>query len=402
MWTMMLIQALSSFGQSLMATVNTIVGAQLSGLDWLAGMPGAALQIGAAAAAWFLGHTMDNWGRRLSLAAGMGLGAIGGLIAVIAVARGNFYFFLAGLLLTGFARAAALMGRFVAAEVTMPERRGRTISYVILGSTFGSVVGPLLTDPSTRLAESLQLPPFSGPFIFGLVVFLLGGLSLYFFLKPEPRDVGRAIAEEFPATLVHSGPTRSIGEILRTPAGFVALTAMLFGQVVMVGLMGITSLHMYGHDKPISAVAIVFSAHTLGMFAFSILTGQLLDRWGRGPVIFAGAALLLVSSAIAPIWLEVAPIAAALFLLGLGWNFCFIGGSTLLADNLTPDERAGSQSTNDLLIALATALTSFASGVIFDIGGYVSAGVVGALASIIPLVVVGWWMSQGSRPEPAV
>jgi MFS family permease len=130
------------------------------------------------------------------------------------------------------------------------------------------------------------------------------------------------------------------------------------------------------------------------MFAFSILTGQLLDRWGRGPVLLSGAALLFIACALAPIWIQVAPIAVALFLLGLGWNFCYVGGSTLLSDALTPEERARTQAANDMAISLATALASFLSGVVFEFGGYATAGIIGALASILPFAAVVWWMSR--------
>ncbi len=397
--TLMLTQAFGSFGAALTATVNTIVGAELSGSAWQAGLPGSFVQIGAAIAAVLIGATMDRWGRRLSLSAGMGIGVLGALIASISVMQGRFIFFLGGLMLVGFTRAAALMGRFVAAEVTVPEKRGRTISYVILGGTFGSVLGPFLADPSSRMAGSIGVEAFAGPYAAGALVFLLAGLVLFAFLRPEPRDVGRSIAAQFPESVAHGGPARPVLKILSTPTVVVAVTAMVMGQVVMVGLMGITSLHMFEHDHPIGAVSAVFSIHTLGMFAFSILTGQLLDRWGRGPVILSGAALMFVACALAPIWTDVAPLAVALFLLGLGWNFCYVGGSTLLSDVLTPEERAHTQAANDLTISLSTALASFASGVVFDFGGYAAAGIIGALASIIPFTVAGWWMTRRGLPE---
>jgi MFS family permease len=137
------------------------------------------------------------------------------------------------------------------------------------------------------------------------------------------------------------------------------------------------------------------------MFAPSIITGQLLDRWGRGPVILTGAGLLFAACGLAPIWLEVIPIGIALFLLGLGWNFCYIGGSTLLSDILTPGERARTQGANDLTIALATAVASFASGIVFDSGGYLMAGLIGAAASLIPFLLTGWWMVRSQTPAAA-
>ena len=176
---------------------------------------------------------------------------------------------------------------------------------------------------------------------------------------------------------------------------------MGFGPVVMVGLMGLTSLYMISNELRLADVSIVFSSHTFGMFAFSILTGQLLDRWGRGPVILVGAATLVASCVLAPLSLSVAPIAFALFLLGLGWNFCFIGGSTLLADILNPDARAKTQGVNELTISLMTALASFSSGLVYAAGGYPAAAATGALVAVIPFLLTGWWMFRRTVPAAA-
>jgi len=169
------------------------------------------------------------------------------------------------------------------------------------------------------------------------------------------------------------------------------MAAMVFGQLTMVMLMVITSLHMKGHHHPLTAISLTISAHTVGMFAFSILSGRLADRWGRGPVILIGAGTLAVACLTAPLSPDVLPIAAALFLLGLGWNFCYVGGSSLLADQLSPAERARTQGFNDLLIALVSALGSLGSGVVFATLGYSAMGLVGAVAALIPLVLALWW-----------
>ncbi len=387
-------QSLVSLANSVTATVNTIIGDQLGGHASYAGLPGAFIQIGSAITALILGYTLDRFGRRISIAGGIAFGILGSVIAAYAIASGSFAFFLLGLTFVGFTRAASLMGRFVAAEVSPPEVRGRAISYVILGGTVGSVIGPWLADPSSRLAAAIHMDNLAGPYAISLLTFVLSSAIILIFLRPEPRDVGRQLAADFPEKLVHHGPTRTLPEILRDPTALTAMVSMVFSQVVMIALMGITSLHMIQNAHSLDAVGLVFSAHTLGMFAPAIITGQLLDRWGRGRIILAGAVLLFVSCALAPIWLDLMPLAFALFLLGLGWNFCFVGGSTLLADVLTPDERAKTQGANDLIISLITAVASFLSGVIFAVGGYAAAGVAGAVVSLIPLGFVAWWMAR--------
>ena len=246
--TLLIVQALSSFGNSVMATVNTIVGERLSGSDALAGLPGALLQVGAALSSLLLGLAMDRFGRRLSLAAGMAIGIFGALAGAVALVNGSFIGFLAGLALVGFTRSTSLMGRFVAAEVTPPEQRGRAISYVILGGTFGSVLGPYLADPSGKIATAPGLEPFAGPYGVGLLSFLLASAAIVLCLRHEPRDVGRDIAQLNPETAVHSGPARPTCAIFRTPTALLALTYMVLGQVARGGLVGSNSLQLHTHE----------------------------------------------------------------------------------------------------------------------------------------------------------
>ena len=206
------------------------------------------------------------------------------------------------------------------------------------------------------------------------------------------------MAAQYPEETPH-GATRSILEILRQPAAMTAVTAMVLGQVVMVAIMVITSLHMRGHDHNLRDISAVISSHTFGMYAFSVISGRLSDRWGRGQVILAGAAILLLACITAPLSPNVLPLAVALFLLGLGWNFCFVGGSALLADQLSPAERGSTQGTNDLLVGLASATGSLGSGFLFAASNYLVISIVAGVISLIPLAMVLLWMR---KTKPAV
>ncbi len=394
---LLITQSLGAAAFSVVATVNTIVGEKLSGITELAGVPGAALQLGSALAALLLGVTMDRTGRRLGLGIGLGFGILGGTLSALAVVSGSFGLLLGGMALFGIARAAQQMSRFAAAEIYRPEFRGRAISYIILGSVVGSVLGPQLAAPAGNLVRRAQLDELVGPFLVGLTAFGLASLVILLLLKPDPRDIGREIAEKYPETVIHQGPTRSLRRIFRTPAVIVAVIAMVFGQLIMVGLMGITSLHMMGHEHGLANISIVFSSHTLGMFAFSVLTGRLTDSWGRAPVILTGSGILIAASAVAPLSPDLIPLSVALFLLGLGWNFCYVGGSALLSDQLSPEERARTQGVNDLMIGLATALASLGSGAIFAWNGYAALGMIGVVASLIPMALTAWWMLRPGK-----
>lgn len=378
-------------------TVSALVGIQLSGDAAWAGVPAAVLQLAAAFAALAVGATTELIGRRLGLALGLGVGVLGMGVAAGAIVGDSLLLFLGGLVLMGVASAAMQLGRFAVAEVHPPERRGRAISNVVIGGAIGSVVGPLIVGPSGQWAQQAGVTELVGPYLAALVILAVAALAIFVWLRPDPRDVGRKMAQKHPEPTAHQGPARSIYQILRTPATSVAVLAMALSQMVMVMVMVATSPYMVMHQHDLTDISLVISAHTFGMFAFSFLSGRLTDQWGRGPVILTGAGLLVVGCLLAPLSTEILPLSTALFLLGLGWNFCFVSGSTLLSDQLSAAERAKTQGANDLVIGLATAAASFGSGLIFAFTSYSVMGIVGVLVSLVPLGVTAWWMARGRR-----
>jgi len=171
--------------------------------------------------------------------------------------------------------------------------------------------------------------------------------------------------------------------------------------VVMVAIMVITSQHMTHHQHGLNDIASVIQAHTVGMYAFAIVSGYLSDKWGRGPVIFIGAVMLLLSCLTAPLSPDVLPLSVSLFLLGLGWSFCFVGGSTLLADQLSPVERSRTQGTSDLLVGLASATGSLGSGIVFAATSYTVIALVAGGMTVIPIVMSLAWMRKKVVPTVA-
>jgi MFS family permease len=200
---------------------------------------------------------------------------------------------------------------------------------------------------------------------------------------------------QFPESTPH-GETRSIRTILLQPAALTAVIAMVLGQVVMVGIMVITSQHMNHHQHELTDISHVIQSHVIGMYAFSIVSGYLADTWGRGQVILSGAAMLLLACVMAPMSPDVIPLAVALFFLGLGWSFCFVGGSTLLADQLSPAERSRTQGFSDLLVGLASAAASLSSGFVFAATNYTIISIAAGGLSLIPLVMAVVWLRRKS------
>jgi MFS family permease len=391
-------QSLSSAAIIATATVMPIIGDDLSGNPSWAGVPFAMVQLAAAPAAFVWGLLWDRTGRRNGLSVGVLVGLVGMALGVVAIQAGSFWLFLAALVGIGASRAAVQLSRFIAAEVNPPISRGRAISYVVLGGTVGAIGGPLLVAPSSRWALGLGLPEMAGPFAVSVALLGLATLIVWLGLRPEPMHLSREVAALFPETDRTTGAARSIADLVRLPGVYVAMIAMVLAQMVMVMVMGITSLYMRDHNHALGSISLVISAHTLGMYAFSILSGRLADRWGRGPVIMGGALLMILALILAPLSTQVAPLALALFFLGLGWNLCFVAGSALLADHLTPPERSRTQGFNDLLIGLVSAMGSFSSGLVFAAMGYLTVNLVGGAFVVGILALTGYWLlKQGSR-----
>lgn len=392
--TLFAAQSLGSAATVAVFPVMAIAGAKLSGRAAWAGVPAMTYQLGQALAAFMWGYAMDRLGRRPSLVAGMMVGLGGAGLAGSGIIVRSFVLFLCGSALIGAAVSCLQLARFVAAEVHPPAHRARAISSVVLGGTVGAIAGPLLVGPMGRLAQQVSLDELSGPYGATMLLFAATAILIFIRLRPEPRVLARAIAAATPAVQGANDPARSLGELLRVRATQVAMASMVFGQLVMVMLMVITPLHMRGHEHPLSHISAVISAHVVGMYAFSIFSGRLTDRWGRGPVIMTGAVILTLAGLSARLSPDVMPLGAALFLLGLGWNFCYVAGSSLLADQLSPLERARTQGFNDLLIGLASAMGSFGSGVVFAAIGYGAMAAVGAVAALLPLSLTAWWQMR--------
>ena len=395
--TLFLSQSVVSAALITTGTVNSIAGAELSGVIAWAGLPATVLLVSAALGALTWGILMERTGRRTGLAIGLAIGAFGGLSAGTAIWSGSFPLFLVGMGLFGFAQSAMQLGRFAAAEVSPAAKRGRAIATVVLGGTVGAIVGPLLVGPAGVLAGRAGVDELVGPYGAALLLFILAALIVFTWLRPDPSQVAKELAHQNRATQSKPESQREISEILRQPGVFVAILAMVIGQAVMIMVMVITSLHMKALGHSLADISLVISAHTFGMFAFSIISGRLVDRIGREPVIMLGSVILILAGLSAGLSPDVLPLAIALFLLGLGWNLCYVGGSTLLTDQLSTAEQSRMQGVNDLFVGLASAIGSLGSGFVFAAVGFQTMGFVGAAIAILPLAVAFWWRKNPAR-----
>jgi len=393
-------QCLSSAALIANVQVNPIIGARLSGHVELAGVAGTLLLVGAALSAHLSGHFMQRFGRRLGLALGFLIGTAGMLVSGAGVVFGSFALFLLGVVLVGGARGAADQSRYAAADTQPPAQRARAISMIVFASTVGAIAGPWLASSKGNLLGNLTATPQAGTMWAGALLFGIAGILIFALLRPDPLEIARSIAE--PATQRHEQalPARRLGEVLRLPAARLALAAMVMGQAVMVLIMSVTSLHMDSHHHGGDEISLVIMAHTIGMYGLSILTGAAIDRLGRRPAIAIGVGLLVAGGLLAPSSLMTAWLALALFLIGLGWNLCYVAGSTLLSDILASSERSTIQGSMELIVNLTSASCNLLSGVILANLGYSLLGVLGAAMALIPVLLLGWQVLRRSSLKP--
>jgi len=395
--TLFATQSMASAALFASVTLASIVGAELSGRAAWAGVPSASQLGGVAVSAFIWGALMEKFGRRAGLLAGASLGIVGAAVATGGVLARSFWILILGLTLMGISRAATDQGRFAAADVHPPQSRARALSMVVFGGTIGAIVGPLLVGPSGVWMTQLGLSELSGGFLAAVVLMAAATMILFFGLRPDPKLLAAEVEKNIQTSPTSGGSGRKLGDILCDPGVLFPMTVMITAQLVMVLVMVITALYMKANQHSLSNVSIVISSHTVGMFAFSVVSGRLADRFGRAPVILAGGLTLMLASLAAGLTSDLLPLAVALFFVGLGWNLCYVGGSSLLSDHLRAGERSRTQGLNDTLVGLVSAVGSLSSGFAFAALGYAAIGQIGALICLIPVAQGVLWTWRGRR-----
>ena len=390
-------------------TLTPIISSALSGSDNWAGLPNTVMLFGRALFALPFGYLMDRLGRRLALAGGYGMAIAGSIVSAWAILTSSYFLFLLGALLFGISRSAGDQSRYVGAEVFRLSKRAKVIGIIVFAGTIGSITGPLLVPASAAWVSTLGYPEEVGPFILSAILMVFAAVGAFVFLRPDPKKLGEQIAheeaEENPDSIENTAGKegRPLREIFAAPLVQLAVLSMIISFFVMSFVMVITPLYMNHHDHSTNAISGVIMAHTLGMFGFSWLTGWLIDRFGRIPMILAGAAVLAVSCVLAPLSLLIPILSLALFLLGLGWNFCFVAGSSLLSDALASQERARGQGASEALVAISAGLASLSVGIVFAWGGFQFVSVI-ALFFTFLLVMATYWLTRKAtliRPAPS-
>ena len=378
--------ALTSIAYIATFTVASIAAPGMTGSAGSSGWPSAIAVAGTALAASLLSSVMARRGRRAGIVLGLAVAVVGGALAVLAVMAVSLILLLVSSALVGFGNAALNLSRYAAADLYPVDRRAGALGFVVWGSTIGAVVGPNLVAPAGAIAPNLGLMPLAGGFAMAFI-FLIAALGVAAFGPRAPiqphLDETRAVGE------ARTSQRGLLAELVRKPQGRTALVALVTSQLVMTLVMTMTPYHLHAEGHGLETVGLVISAHTLGMFAFSPLSGRLTDRFGANAMILAGFSVLAVAGILASIIPDSGVgLTIPMFLLGVGWNLGFVAGSSLLASEAPLGDRARLQGATDALVWATAAVASFSSGYVVATASFAFLAAIGAGVAVVLGIVV--------------
>ena len=373
-------QAMLFTNNATLIAINGLAGLALAPSALLATLPVTCWVLGGALGTMPASMHMKRVGRRTGLTAGTLWGIIGALLCSIAIGAQSFWLLCFGTLVFGVYNAYGQYYRFAAADVAHAEFKATAISLVLAGGLIGGILGP----STSRFTVDLVGPRFLGAYL-ALIGFALVTMVLLRFLRiPTP-----SLAEQ-------QARGRPLAEIATQPRFIVAVLAGAIGYGVMNFLMTSTPIAMGVCGHPYSDATFVISSHVVAMFAPSFVTGTLIRRLGLLPVMGAGVVLNLAAIGVALSGIGVAQFWIALVTLGVGWNFLYIGGTTLLTETYRPEEKARVQGANDFSIFVMMAISSFTSGSIVTTAGWQAVNY-SALSLVAALGLALAWLARRER-----
>ena len=381
-------QALMMSANVLLITTSALVGQRLAAQqalpEYLATLPLALQFLATMFTTIPASLLMKQIGRRAGFLIGSALGLAGAALACYAIVYNSFHLFALSMLLFGAHNGFGTYYRFAAADVATPDYRSTAISYVMAGGVVAALLGPNLASWTHSWLASA---PFAGSYLAVVGLYCVSLVTLMFISIPRQDDWTRH----------HSG--RPLREIATQKTFVVAVLAAMLGYGVMSLVMTATPLAMHAHAHNFSTTAFVIEWHVLGMFAPSFITGHLIRRFGVANVMLAGALLYTVTVAVNLAGTSQTHFWTALFFLGVGWNFLFVGGTTLLTETYNEQEKAKVQALNDFLIFTMVAIASLFAGVLQHQFGWrmVNLGVVPFIVTILAAVI---WLKLSQRAEP--
>ena len=385
-WLLVMAQALGAASVPIIISLGGIVGQRLTDTPSLSTLPVSLFSLGLALSTIPAALLMRQWGRRAAYTLGALMGLSAGLVAAFGILRESFWLFCVGTLIAGFYAACVQSYRFAASDCVAAPQRAKAISRIMVGGLVAAVIGPQVVI-WTR--DALPGAPFAGSF-FGQAGLALLALPLLLLLRMPQQQAATT-----------EGAARSLGSIARRPEFFVAVTAGVVAYGAMSFIMTAAPMAMLGCGHTVGASVLGIQWHVLAMFAPSFFTGHLIARFGKIAVTGAGLLLIAASGLLALSGLELLHFWGSLILLGLGWNFGFIGATAMVTDVYASSERAKVQALNDFLVFGTSALASFSSGHFLGSAGWNAIN-----AALMPLVaatllMLAWLARRNARQSNA-
>ncbi len=382
LWLLAICQGLFLTNNVTFIAINGLVGLSLAPLGWMATLPVMGYVVGGALSTGLVAKTQHHFGRKTSFQLGLLVALGSALLCAYAAIHRDFWLLCFATVVAGYYNANAGLYRFAAAELSGPAWREKAVSLVMAGGLIGAVLGPNLAAQTRTLMDA----PFAGAYLALAVVALVSMLVLSFVHFPPPPPLKKGDGG------------RPLREIMRQPVFIVAAIAGSLGYGVMNLLMAATPIAMQQCTLPFSDVALVLEWHVIGMFAPGFFTGHLIKRFGALPIMGVGVLLNALCIAIALSGVDLHQFLAALFLLGVGWNFLFTGSTTLSLQTYTPAEKDRAQGALNFFMFATLAVSSFASGVLVTTRGWTLLNI----GSLVPVAMTGaalvWLMMRPARP----
>jgi len=397
LWIVVISQIFGGAGLAAGITVGALLAQDMLGTDSFSGVPVALFTLGSAGAALIIGRLSQRFGRRSGLATGFLTGGVGAIGVIIAALTNNIFLLFASFLIYGFGTATNLQARYAGTDLANAKQRGKAISMAMVSTTFGAFAGPNLVGVMGQFATSIGVPPLAGPFILAAVAYMIAGFVLLALLRPDPLAVANAIADTHSDSNLFEENAKTLESNKR--GIILGATVMVITQIVMVAIMTMTPIHMRHHGHDLSDIGMVIGFHVAAMYLPSLVTGVLVDKLGRIVMTIAAGATLMAAGLVAAF----APgdslivLILALVLLGLGWNFGLISGTALIVDSTQPTNRAKTQGTVDVLVALAGVSGGGLSGIIVAQSSYAILSLVGGFLSLLLIPVVVWSRNQHQK-----
>lgn len=380
LWLLVAAQGLLFTNNVAFLAINGLVGLSLAPLGWMATLPIMGYVVGGALSTGPVAWVQSRWGRKVSFQIGLLVAVLSTLLCAWAVMHSDFWLLVCATVVAGFYSANGQLYRFAAAELAAPDYREKAVSYVLAGGLVGAVLGPNLATWTQHLMPA----PFAAAYI-ALAAAALVGMAIMAFINFPPEPQRKAT----------DSTGRPLSEIMRQPVFIVSVCAAALGFGVMSLLMSATPIAMQHHQHAFQSTALVLEWHVIGMFAPGFFTGHLIKRFGVMAIMGVGVLLNLACIIVALSGVDLMQFLVALFLLGVGWNFLFTGGTTLALQAYRPEEKDKAQAAINFWVFVAMALSAFSAGALVTTQGWTLLNI----GSLFPLSLTAaallWYVMRG-------